>query len=284
MLDTDDFESAFRSADKRRFQLRRPEIDHVAILSDLSGTQLDDFAASTRSLLSVLGEDVRWTVLGDADHTNITDAMEKLDGLAPDLVCAYRNLKSESWKWPFSLGSYINVLTRASDHPVLLLPHPGEVPTSRWRDSDTNSVLVVTDHLAGDDKIVNWGARLTRDAGVLHLAHVEDDATFTRYMDAISKIEGINTEFATAAIAEQLQKEPRDYAATCQQVLAAAGQRFGVEVQMRRGSKLEDYKHLIEEHDVDLLILRTTEEGQLAMHGASYLLAVELRSTPLLML
>ena len=41
---------------------------------------------------------------------------------------------------------------------------------------------------------------------------------------------------------------------------------------------------LIERHQVDLLVLNTKDQHQLAMHGMAYALAVELRQTPLLML
>ena len=50
------------------------------------------------------------------------------------------------------------------------------------------------------------------------------------------------------------------------------------------GHRLADYKRLIDEHDVDLLVLNTKDEDQLAMHGLAYPLAVELRRLPLLLL
>ena len=45
-----------------------------------------------------------------------------------------------------------------------------------------------------------------------------------------------------------------------------------------------EYKRLIDEHAVDLLVLNTKDEDQLAMHGIAYALAVEMRQIPLLML
>ncbi len=41
---------------------------------------------------------------------------------------------------------------------------------------------------------------------------------------------------------------------------------------------------LIDEHKVDLLVMYAKDEDQLAMHGRTYPLAVELRHIPLLML
>ena len=50
------------------------------------------------------------------------------------------------------------------------------------------------------------------------------------------------------------------------------------------GHRLKEYRTLIEQHEVDLLVFDTKDEDQLAMHGLSYPLAVELRQIPLLML
>ena len=50
------------------------------------------------------------------------------------------------------------------------------------------------------------------------------------------------------------------------------------------GHRLSEYKRLIGEHEVDLLVMNTKDAEQHAMHGMAYPLAVELRDIPLLML
>ena len=45
-----------------------------------------------------------------------------------------------------------------------------------------------------------------------------------------------------------------------------------------------DYRRLIAERNVKLLVMNTKDEDQLAMHGLAYPLSVELRDTPLLLL
>ncbi len=50
------------------------------------------------------------------------------------------------------------------------------------------------------------------------------------------------------------------------------------------GDRVEEYRRLVEDHRVDLLVLNTLDGDQLAMHGQAYPLAVELRGIPLLML
>ncbi len=48
--------------------------------------------------------------------------------------------------------------------------------------------------------------------------------------------------------------------------------------------RIEEYRRLVEDQRVDLLVLNTLDGDQLAMHGQAYPLAVELRAVPLLML
>ncbi len=67
-------------------------------------------------------------------------------------------------------------------------------------------------------------------------------------------------------------------------LLIEAGANVTIEHLVVFGHHLSEYKRLIDEHAVDLLVLNTKDEDQLAMHGIAYALAVELREIPLLML
>ena len=57
-----------------------------------------------------------------------------------------------------------------------------------------------------------------------------------------------------------------------------------VEEVIRMGHQVADCKALVEEFSIDLVVMNTKDEEQLAMHGLAYPLAIELRSVPLLML
>ena len=63
--------------------------------------------------------------------------------------------------------------------------------------------------------------------------------------------------------------------------LERAGLEISVECMAQVGSRLEDYRKLIEEGQVDLLVMHAKEDDQLAMHGMAHPLAVELRSVPI---
>jgi predicted nucleotidyltransferase len=47
---------------------------------------------------------------------------------------------------------------------------------------------------------------------------------------------------------------------------------------------MSDYKLLVSEYDIDLLVINTKDEDQLAMHGLAYPLTVELRDRAMLLL
>jgi hypothetical protein len=131
---------------------------------------------------------------------------------------------------------------------------------------------------------VNWGAVFTHKNGTLFLTHIEDDGVFERYLSVIAKIPAIDTDTAREAIEAQLLKEPRDYIRSCKEVLAKQRADLRVEKVVGQGHRLGEYRTLIESHQIDLLVMNTKDEDQLAMHGLAYPLAVELRTLPLLML
>ena len=103
-------------------------------------------------------------------------------------------------------------------------------------------------------------------------------------MTAISKLPEIDTETAREGLESQLLKEPHDYVKSCRAAIEAAEVPIKIEEIVTMGRRLVEYSRLIDEHEIDLLLMRTKDEDQLAMHGLAYPLAVELRKIPLLML
>ena len=144
--------------------------------------------------------------------------------------------------------------------------------------------MAITDHLTGDDRLVNMAAHFTSRGGRLFLTHVEDQALFARYIDAISKIPEIDTDIAREKVMARLLKGPADFIASCREVLAQRNLDIEVHDIVALGHRLREYEALIKDHGVDLLVFHTKDDDQLAMHGLAYPLAVELRHIPLLMI
>lgn len=285
MTNIDQFESVFKSAAKLRFLDEHIQVQRIMIVTDLDAAETQRFRDEAKELLTVLGGDeVEWQTLDRDSYQSVGELLQEVGKQAPDLICTYRNLYTRATEYPYSLGTYVDVLTQATQTPVVLLRHPGLEPASREPTRGAQTVMAITDHLTGDNHLVSYAARLTSPQGRLFLTHVEDDATFQRYINTISRIPSIETEEARETILEQLLKEPRDYIQSCRDVLADEGLPITVEEVVTIGHRLRDYKKLIEEHEVDLLVLNTKDEDQLAMHGLAYPLAVELRRTPLVLL
>jgi hypothetical protein len=283
MTNIDQFESIFKKADKPQFQLEEVDLDELMVVTDDDQTQTGKFADQVADFLdkTLLEKQITWHKVSGDQHTSVNDLLLQIARVKPDLICTYRNLHAPASDYPYSLGVYIDVLSQVTEMPVLVLPSPNRsatIPTS------TKNVMAIADHLTGDHHLVSYAARLTTKNGTLLLTHVEDEAVFEQYMSVISKIPSIDTEPAREAILKQLLEEPHDYIGSCSEVLAEAGLPIRVEEIVTLGHSLRDYQRLVEEHNVDLLVLNTKQEDQLAMHGVAYPLCVELRDTPILML
>jgi len=180
----------------------------------------------------------------------------------------------------YSLGVFVDELTQYLRPPVLLLPDPKMMIPERA----IEEVMVVTNHLTGEDRLVSKGVHFTPNDGRLILCHIEDEDIFDRYIHAIERIPEIDSERARVLIGEQLLKEPSDYIASCIDAIEKAGYSFGVESVVEFGRGVGAFKKVIDEKSVDLMIFYTKDETQIAMNGMAYSLAVEIRDIPLLML
>ncbi|MCA9128821.1 MAG: hypothetical protein KDB22_17165 [Planctomycetales bacterium] len=283
MTNIDQFESIFKKADKQLFELETVDLDSMLVLSDGDEALSRRFMHQVQDFLdtTLLEKQITWHQMLGSEHSSVSDVVSRINDLQPDLVCTFRNLHAPATDYPYSLGVYLDVLSQVTDIPVLVLPSPhrtAAIPKS------TGTVMAIADHLTGDHHLVSYAARLTAPNGSLLLTHVEDQQVFERFMSVISKIPSIETDSARDSIREQLLAEPRDYIASCSRVIAEKQLPIQVREIVTFGHSLLDYQQLIQQHAVDLLVLNTKQEDQLAMHGLAYPLCVELRNTPILML
>jgi len=283
MTEIDQFESVFKSAGKTLFQHEEVSVEKVLVVCDGNEAAAARFAAICRTFLAVLGGQVEWQVVNGSQFNRVGELLQWVEQGDADLICTHRYLHMRAREYPYSLGSYLDVLTQVSATPVLVMPHPESIPDANPHD-DTDRVMAITDHFTGDNHLASWAAHLTRPSGRLWLTHVEDQATLDRYVTTISKIPEIDTDTARETLQEQLLKEPHDYIESCRTGLHEAGVDIQVENIVVLGHHLKDYKKLIEAHEIELLVLNTKDEDQIAMHGVAYSLTVELRDIPMLLL
>ncbi len=284
MTKLDIFESTFKSADKPVYSYDRVAIGRALVVTDLSDSEAAPLLSRVRSFLSVLAQDLEWLHLGGADFVSVGGLLERVEGAAPDLVVTYRHLHSNAWQWPHGLGEYLDVLTQATDIPVLVLPHPDAERALAHAVVNTDCVMAITDQLTADARLVSYALSFTAPSGTCWLTHIESQRQFDHFQSAVEKIPEIESDDARQLVAAQLLKEPRDYIESCRRVIEAQGVPVEIKSIVAMGDRVAEYCRLVEDHRADLLVLNTLDGDQLAMHGQAYPLAVALRSIPLLML
>ena len=285
MPQIDQFESVFKAAEKTPFVHEVVAISKVLVITDLNGEAAVAHGDQVRQLLGALSDStaLQYEIICGEQFSTVASLIEQVEKAQPDLVCMYRNLHSPASDFPYSLGIYVDVMTQATHIPVLILPHPERTPTTDGASGVLDRVMAITDHLAGDHRLVNYAAAFTPSAGYLYLAHVEDQSAFNRYTETIGKIPSIETDRAQEQILNQLLKEPQEYIQSCRDAFSKTETPIQIEDVVVLGHRMQDYQRLIEEHAIDLLVMNTKDDDQLAMHGLAYPLAVELRHLPLLL-
>ena len=286
MTRIDQFESVFKSADKPVFRYEPFSVGSPMVLTDLDDRAAESFAVLAGKYAGAGGsrEISAQRVIKGADFSTIEECLELIAVGKPDLICTYRGLHSDCWRWGQSLGSYVEVLTQTVSVPVLVFPHPAAAETLSVAEAGCRHVMAMTDHLAGDICLVNAALFFTPAQGTLHLTNLEDQQVFERYMEAIDKIPSIDSAAARDSVLAQILKEARDYIQSCRTVVGEQGLDVEIQETVELGLHVADYKRLAAARDVDLLVMNTKDSGQLAMHGLAYELAVELNDIPLLLL
>lgn len=284
MTNVDQFESVFRAAARTVYEYERPATDRVLVVTDLPVEEARQYTDQVRRFLDVLPAETRFEPVAGDRFRSVGDLIALVEKHAPDLILSFRHLHSEAWKWPYSLGQHLDVLTQVAAAPVMVLPHPERSTALPHALENTDRVMAITDHLTGDHRLINWAVRFAEPEGTLYLAHVEDQAEFERFLGIISRIPAIDSDVAREAILARLLKEPEDFIKSVRKVLRETLPPMAIESIVTVGHHLAEYRKLVDEHELDLLVMNTRDDEQFAMHGLAYPLAVELRSIPLLML
>lgn len=284
MTNIDQFESVFKSADKRPYVYEPLTLENGLIVTDLDDSKRPAYLERVKNFFTQMHPGpVQWTDLGANDYHRVNELLDLVRDAAPDFVISYRNLHLPAGDFPYSLGVHLDVLTQATTIPVLVTPIPEQLEKDAACMATSGVVMAITDHMAQDHHLVSFAAQLTPSGGTLWLTHVEDQATFDRYIDTIGRIPSIDTDNARKVLLEQLLKEPADYIDSCRDVLMKR-ESITVQNEVVAGRLLDDYKRLVASHNVSLLVMNTKDEQQLAMHGMAYPLTIELRDTPLMLI
>jgi len=279
----DEFESVFRRAEQEPFVYSDKKIDHVLLVLDEQHDQTEVTIEALKQFSAELADVEKWDTLRVGPNTTVQKLEEDVKGSPADLLITWRHLHEEAIVPRCSLGIYVDMLTQATDFPILLLPGSVASPAT-IQGRKCNTVLAATDHLAGDHRLVNYAAAITNPQGKLVLCHVEDDQTMQRYLQAIERIPEVNSELVRTKLQEQLSRDVARYLQAAQQSMKEAGVPIQIETELTTGHRLAMYKKLIASHKADLLVMNTKDDDQLAMHGLAYAMSVEFVEIPQLLL
>ncbi len=280
MSSVDQFASVFNAATKTIFQYKPPSLKNALVVTDLDSKAATQYMENAKAFFSSV--DGTWDTLSAENFKTVRELLDQVEKKKPDLIVTYRHLHSEAWQWPHSLGEHLDVLIQVTEPPVAIMPHPDREGVPEYTMKNADSVMAINDHLVGEDRLVNHAICMTKAEGSLHLTHIEDGSVFNRYMEVIGKIPEIDTDTARETIQSQLLDEPSDYIDSCEVVLNDKHANLKVIKHITHGHPLEEYRKAVTENKISLVVLQAHDGNQLAMNATAYSLAVELRTTPLL--
>ena len=278
----DEFESIFRRSEKVRYEFEDLKIQSVVFITDQTGQETSGYMKQIEEFFPSLGNASWKTIQGD-QYSNVGELLGLLQDDSPDLVITFRHLQEESLIPQHSLGVYVDVLTQVTQIPILLLPGTGKKPGSLEQQT-CQRVMIVTDHISGDSRLINYGVRLCAKSGTVWLSHIEDDMIFSRYLDAISRIPEIVTKEAEELLKNRLLDDASGFIDSCIEDLNQRRPDLNYQSSVGLGHHLKVYRELVNQQNIDLLIFNTKDEDQLAMHGLAYSMSIEFTDKPLLLL
>ncbi|PCI37970.1 MAG: hypothetical protein COB53_05415 [Elusimicrobia bacterium] len=282
MDNLDVFESVFKRAVRDPYKYARPDFSRVLMLTDASYSQASQ---TTQEWLSdhPLFSNAEFQKIESATYNQWIEIEPTIQKIDPSLIVTHRLLKEPPETSKHSLGAYLDTLAQATDCPILIIPNSREEQGS-MKIPDLKSVIAVADHLSGHGGLVSNAAAFTADGGTLTLCHLEDEDTFSYYMDAIERIPEINSTVAREKIQRQLLAKPRQYIETVTAVLKTDLPNISIDSVIEFGHLIDRYRQAIAKRQAGLLVFESKDDTQLAMHSVGYSLAIEFTETPLLLI
>ena len=94
------------------------------LVTDLPREEAERYGARAQRLFRALEQygPVECRVVSGEEFHTVADIMQMIHDFQASMVGLYRSLKTESRNYPYTLGTIVDVITQATDIPVLLLP------------------------------------------------------------------------------------------------------------------------------------------------------------------
>lgn len=289
-MQIDEFESQFKSAIKEPYEYKPVRIDSCAIVTDYTGGEAVRLGEAARRLIPELGsgdyqsvDNLQWHLISGDKFNSVKTLLGIIEQIRPDILIVQRNLKTDPDDLVCGLSNYLDALTQTCKTPVLLLP---ELSLEELEEQivEPLEVMVQTPHLVGDSSLINWGVRFALPNGRLYLVHIENMRVYKQYIDVIARIPEIDTAAATELIREKLLTLPTEFIEHAKQHLREKEPMLDVHGIAQLGHRIVDYRTLIEQHKIELVITYTQDEHLTAINTVAYSLAIAFRDVPILLL
>ncbi len=287
MSQVDQFESVFRAAIKPVYEPHAIQIRRATLVSDGTDTESAALESGLTRYLQSLHcpqSGIQWTRLQNQAHETTADLLAAVEASQPDLICSYRNLGTEDWRFRNSIGSRLDTLVHQSPVPVLIIPHPKSEHAADHALQHSATVVAVTDHLTEEHTLVDYAQTFTEPNGTLFLVHLEDALVFERYLEAIGKIDTIDTDLARQTLHDQLLADPRAYFQSCRDRLKESDPSITVSEVIEFAPGLDRLQALIPEHHADLIVVRGPTGARAPIHAFVPSLINDIREIPILAL
>ena len=253
----DVFESMFNRSVKHHYEFESVKLNSLMIIADSDHlNSLDDFGSKycENRMKYEYDSEFKWS-----------DLLDSVIEARPDLLLMQRQLGIHSGM-EFSLGPILVSLSQKLDIPVLVLPN-------EFKDLEIRNVLAGFDHQIDNSHLVNHSLILKKDMERLLLVHIEEESVFNYYMDAIAKIPGINTDYARTNIEETILNLAGDFFENVKDNLGQDN--IKVHEYCKLGDVVKEYKEIISQHSIDLMVFEAQDDSKLAMHSLGQSLAIQ---------
>ncbi len=253
----DVFGSVFNRAVKHHYKFEPKDLHSMMIIADSKNIQtLDQFGSRycEDRVQFIYNTEFLWSNL-----------IQLIDNTKPDLLLIQRQLGMHAGI-EFSLGPLLVNLSQEFEIPILVLP-------SHQKAYEIKTVLAGFDHKIDNSHLVNHSLMLKMDMENLLLVHIEEESVFNYYMDAITKIPGINTDYAKTNIEKTILDLSGDFFDDV--IESLSNKRFKVHQYCRLGDVVKEYQAIVSQHNVDLMVFEAEDDSKLAMHSLGQSLAIQ---------
>lgn len=254
----DIFESVFKRSVKHRYEYENFKPDNILIIGH----------SDQLNMLNAFISDYGNKCISFEYNSSFTwvDLKSIIEKEHPDLILIQRHVGITNEDLTYSVGPVLESIAQEINIPVLLLPKEKE-------NLKIETIGIGFDHKIDNSYLVNKALLLRKSIKNIELIHVEDEAIFKYYIDAIEKIPEINTELAETKLKETILELSEDFFRGVAKDLN--DNQISTNIHCQFGETVKCYEDIIKEQNIDLLVFEAEDESKMAMHSLGHSMTIQ---------